>query len=145
MIEIRQISATETLPVRQPVLRAGRPVTDCYFDGDELPKTVHYGIFKENSLVGVATFLENKKDTLSGKQMQLRGMAVLDIYQGKGFGKLLLKKGEALARERKMDVLWFNARINAAFFYEKQGYVTNGAPFEIPQIGTHYVMFKTLR
>src|SRR5690606_23899459 len=111
MIEIKQISATETLPVRQPVLRAGRPVTDCYFDGDELPATVHYGIFVEENLVGVATFLENKKDSLTGKQMQLRGMAVLNLHQGKGFGKLLLEKGEALARERKTDILWFNARI----------------------------------
>ena len=145
MINIKQISARETIPVRQPVLRAGRPESDCIFEGDNLPTTVHYAIFVEENLVGVATFLENSKDILTGKQMQLRGMAVLDAYQGKGFGKLLLEKGEILAHEKKTDILWFHARINAKSFYEKQGYMVIGEPFEIPQVGTHYVMYKELR
>ena len=36
MQNIKKISATETFLVRHPVLRAGKPIESCHFDGDDL-------------------------------------------------------------------------------------------------------------
>ena len=40
------------------------------------------------------------------------------------------------------DVLWFNARENAVKFYQNYGFSIQCGPFEIPEIGTHFVLFK---
>ena len=75
---------------------------------------------------------------------QLRGMAVLSEYQGKGLGMRILKSGEEALIERKAEILWMNARLVAVPFYEKQGYQKKGTAFDIPGIGPHFIMFKRL-
>ena len=50
MIEIKKITAFETIIVRHPVLRPGRPIESCHFDGDELLTTSHFGLYFENQL-----------------------------------------------------------------------------------------------
>lgn len=147
-MEIKQITALETYPVRHPVLRAGRPVEDCAFDGDNLLTTIHLGALMDNELVGVATFMKNSTslfNSLPANQMyQLRGMAVLEKVQGHGLGKKILLHAETLLRTKQVSLLWFNARINAVPFYEKLGYHIKGDSFEIPLIGKHYKMYKQL-
>ena len=51
--DIKKISAEKTHAIRHPMLRQGRPIEDCVFDGDKDPKTIHLGAFIENKLVGV--------------------------------------------------------------------------------------------
>ena len=58
-IQIKEISSLETYSVRHPVLREGRPIEDCSFDGDDLSTTFHLGLFYEDVLVGVASFMKN--------------------------------------------------------------------------------------
>ncbi len=142
---IKQISTEETIAVRHPVLRAGRPREDCYFQGDDLKTTVHYGVFSENNLAGIATFLEQNHPAFEGTHLQLRGMAVLDEYKGKGLGKRLLESGEQLAKSKKKKIIWCNARNIAVPFYEKMGYKIIGNSFEIPLVGLHYVMIKNIK
>jgi len=139
---IKQITPEETIDVRHPVLRQGRPREDCYFPNDDLNTTVHFGIYDNHKLAGVATFLENNFPDFEGSHLQLRGMAVLDEFKGKGYGKQLLKAGEQLAYQKQKQYLWCNARIVAKSFYENQGYKTFGDSFEIPLVGTHFVMYK---
>lgn len=143
--EVKEITTGQTIAVRQPVLRAGRPREDCYFPGDDLRTTVHYGVFVENKLAGIATFLEQNNPNFDGEHLQLRGMAVLDEFKEKGVGKLLLETGELLARKKEKNLIWCNARIIAVPFYQKMGYITVGDTFEIPLVGLHYVMKKELR
>ena len=71
-------------------------------------------------------------------------MAVLPEHQKKGFGERLLAHAEKRAREANTEILWFNARLHAIPFYEKFGYDRIGDPFDIGDIGTHYVMYKQL-
>ena len=52
-LEIKSISSSETYPIRHEVLRVGRPIESCKFDGDEQTETIHYGAFENNKLVGV--------------------------------------------------------------------------------------------
>ena len=142
---IKKISSNETYPVRHPILRAGRPLEDCRFDHDDLETTFHLGLFEKNHLIGVATFLKNNSSSFpESNQYQLRGMAVLDHFQGKGLGAQLLNYAEAELKLSQTELLWFNARERAVPFYSKLGYKTTGNPFDIKGIGTHYLMFKKL-
>ena|SRR5690606_13454124 len=144
-IQIKEISALETYGIRHPVLREGRPIEDCRFDGDDLPTTFHLGLFYEDVLVGVASFMENNHTFFSDEyQYQLRGMAVLKSHQGKQLGDALLNYGEKFLKEKNVTLLWFNAREIAVNFYRRNGSEIIGEPFEIKGIGTHYVMFKKI-
>lgn len=144
MVLIESITAEQTLPIRQSVLRPGRPVNECKFDGDNAPQTFHLGAFTEEKLVGIASFVVDNHDYFSGTQYRLRGMAVLPEYRGKGYGKKLVIHGKRLLRQQECDVLWFNAREVALNFYKDLGFISKGEPFEIPTVGTHFVMFKRL-
>ncbi len=148
---ISKISGKETYPVRHPVLRAGRPIEDCYFTGDELETTIHLGLFIKEELVAVGTFLSNLDATIEQLKYhkieqcyQLRGMAVLKEMQGKQLGKNLLIAAEQLLYAKDVTALWFNARTVAVPFYEKMGYEKISEAFEIENVGTHYKMYKSL-
>jgi GNAT superfamily N-acetyltransferase len=148
---IKQLTARETYPVRHAVLRKGRPLKDCAFEGDNLATTFHLGAFHKNELVAVATFVLNKApDIIQLQQVeeatcyQLRGMAVLEELQGQQIGKMLLLQGEHILREKNIKFLWFNAREIAIPFYKKLGYSIVSDIFEIIPVGMHYKMYKVL-
>lgn len=144
-ITVKQITSVETYSVRHPVLRAGRPIEDCEFSGDELETTIHLGLFLDDTLAGVATFLKQDNTLFNTPlQYQLRGMAILKKYQGKRLGEALLQHGETLLKKRSTTLLWFNARVIALSFYKRNGYTIIGDSFEIPSVGTHFVMYKAL-
>ncbi|MBF4985903.1 GNAT family N-acetyltransferase [Nonlabens mediterrranea] len=150
-LEIRNISGIETYPVRHPVLRSGRPITDCYFEGDDLDTTFHLGIFREERLHGVATFLMNKdlniEELISLEHQQcyqLRGMAIKAETQGQQLGSQLIDHAEEILKNKNVLALWFNARESAVSFYKKKGYQIVSEPFEIATVGIHYKMYKAL-
>lgn len=145
MIEIKIIPSKVTFAVRQPVLRPGKPLSSCVFDGDDLESTVHFGLYIDENLAGVVSVFENKNDLFSEiSQMQIRGMAVLDQHQKKGLGNLLINCVEKHAESQNASLIWFNARETAVRFYEKLQYTTFGPAFEIKNVGVHYVMCKQL-
>jgi ribosomal protein S18 acetylase RimI-like enzyme len=145
MIEIKKINAFDTIIVIHPVLRAGKPLASCIFDGDDLPATSHFGLFLNNQLVAVISAFEvTNKLFLEGNQYQIRGMAVLEEFQKMGFGEALLRYCENEIRLKKGELIWFNARETAVGFYKKSGYEIIGGQFEIPDVGPHYVLFKKI-
>lgn len=142
---VKQISTVETYAVRQPILRPGLPIDTCIFNGDQLKTTIHLGVFTNNHLVGVCSLFKNSNpDIAEIEQYQLRGMAVLTAHQHKGYGKLLLNYSEVLLKQQNTTLIWCNAREIATKFYNKIGYQIIGTPFNIKNIGAHYVMYKTL-
>ncbi len=146
MPEIRNISAQETFTVRHPVLRKGKPIGSCYFEGDDLATTLHFGLFEDHKIAGIISLFENHNPLFADKnQMQFRGMAVLENKQGEGFGRLLMIHCETLLRKGSATLIWFNARENAVGFYQKMSYETLGNSFDIPGVGIHYIMWKNLR
>ena len=145
LYSIKQISAQDTISVRQPILREGRPIDDCAFEGDNDENTFHLGLYFKSELIGVASYMNNKSNLFSEEnQYQLRGMAILKEFQQKGLGKLLLVEGEKLLINKKAERLWFNAREIALKFYKTMGYKIHGEPFIIPKIGRHYLLSKKL-
>jgi GNAT superfamily N-acetyltransferase len=146
MYTIKTITSQATFAVRQPVLRPGKPVDTCIFEGDDNPDTIHFGIHDADALVGVISVFSAANELFDHKnQFQIRGMAVLKTQQGKGLGKLLVRHAEEYVAEKGGILIWFNAREMATGFYEKAGYYVIGKAFEIKGVGTHYVMFKILQ
>lgn len=141
----KKITTQETYVIRHPVLREGKPIDSCKFDGDELKTTMHLGIFANKKLVGVSSFLKNKNNLFSDdNQIQLRGMATLKEFQNKGLGQLLLEYAESELKKENTPILWCNARETATNFYKKCGYQIIGKPFNIESVGIHYIMYKNL-
>jgi GNAT superfamily N-acetyltransferase len=143
--KIKQISVQEAYGVRHPVLRKGKPLESCAFNGDFLDTTLHFGIFDKEALLGICSLLKNTTPLISTKtQYQLRGMAILKPYQNKGLGGILLKHVENILTAQNIELIWCNARESAVHFYKKNGYNIAGNPFNIKDIGLHYVMYKNL-
>ena len=146
-IDIRLITAKDTLPLRHKVLKPFLATDEeCALPGDDLPTTFHMGLFIEGRLLSICTFMhEAHPDLPAENAFRLRGMATDDNYRGQGLGHVLLSHVEDYLREKKKcDFLWFNARIKAFSFYEKLGFSYYGPLFDMKDIGPHKVMYKKL-
>jgi GNAT superfamily N-acetyltransferase len=78
---------------------------------------------------------------LLGRQGKLRQMAVHPNWQGKGIGQRLLAMLEEYAQRHGMARIHMHARVEAAGFYERLGYVREGEVFD--EVGVpHVVMVK---
>lgn len=143
MIRIERIKVEKTYPLRKEILRKGMTLTH-KMPGDEDKDSLHLGLFYNEELVCVGSFMKNRKEDFSGLQYQLRGMATSEKEQGRGFGKLLMKDAELILEKEGVEVVWCNARTHATGFYKKLGYKIVGEVFEVPQVGPHFVMFKRI-
>jgi len=142
---IKKITAENTYEVRNAILRPNQPIESCYFQGDHLPSTHHFGYFNDENVVGIISAFENTNPNWSiQRQLQIRGMAVLETFQKKGIGELLVAHVISFAQQRNLDLIWMNARKNAVPFYEKSGFHIYGTAFEIEGIGTHFLMYRSI-
>jgi GNAT superfamily N-acetyltransferase len=131
---IKETSAQSLIALRWQVLRPGRPESTAHFVGDDAPGSVHVAAFDaDGEVIGCASVLE------SAGRLQLRGMATVPEWQGKGVGRAMLKAVCELARQRQLS-LWCNARVSAMGFYQKCGWEAEGEIFEVPEFGLHTVM-----
>ena len=145
-MEIKKISSIETYPVRHEVLRKGKPIETCQFKGDDNENTTHFGLYQNERLIGIISIFKEKNDLFSEtNQFQIRGMAVLEAFQGKGFGAKLVKEAENHCINLNTKLIWFNARENAVSFYKKLDYKIIGDSFLIPDVGIHFAMYKKIR
>jgi predicted GNAT family N-acyltransferase len=154
VIEVRRISAQETWPLRQSVLRPGKPDSEAIFAGDETETTTHWGAFVEDGeLVSIASLYRVSMPDPSGENpkrsakvgYQLRGMASAPDSRGQGFGSAVLEACIAYLRVHSPGaVLWCNAREMAAPFYSRYGFSRDGELFNIPTVGPHYLMWRQL-
>lgn len=143
MIEIREIDAEDTYPIRRKVLRKGMTIS-YKLDGDHHEDTLHLGAFEGSELRCIASFMRASNNAFSGLQYQLRGMATAWDHQGKGLGKIIVNKAEEILVHRGAELIWCNARVKAMDFYSQLGYAPIGNVFDVPQVGPHYVMFKKM-
>lgn len=142
---IKIINSEETHQIRHPVLRAGKSIDSCVFEGDNHETTIHLGLYINTKIIGICSFFKNNnKNIFQEHQYQLRGMAILKEFQGKGLGSTILSYGEIFLKEKKTKTIWCNAREVALHFYKQNGYQVIGNPFNIENIGIHNVMYKNL-
>lgn len=142
---IRQITAEETYPVRHAELRKGLPFKSAEMDADSQIGSIHLGGFIDNKLIAVCSFFFAPYIPYPGyKSLQLRGMAVLEEFQGNGYGSLLIRFAEEWHMQRGVRLIWMNARTPAIPFYENLKYEKQGEEFEVAPHGPHYIMHKIL-
>ncbi len=125
------------------MLRQGLPRESAIFPGDELPDSRHYGAFQNAMTIGCATLHVSQWE--AEPAWQLRGMAVAKPFLCQGIGTAILAYLENdLQATTAVRLLWCNARVPAAAFYQKQGWEIRSAPFDIPTAGPHVKMTKSL-
>lgn len=145
-IVIKPILGIDTIPVRHAVLRQGKPIDACVLPQDDLDTTFHFGLYYKNQLAGVCTLVADQSPLFNDAiQYRLRAMGVLEQHQGLHFGKQLLTHGVDFLKTKNIDRLWFNARLVALNFYKNNGFKTIGNQFDIPDVGPHYTMHKSLK
>jgi predicted GNAT family N-acyltransferase len=144
-MNVKQIDAKDTYNIRNKILRSGLPIDSCYFEGDKEDSTFHLGAYIDDKLASIASFFLKTNPIFPEEyQFQLRGMATLKEYQGQGLSQALLRAAFPLIQQNHVNSLWCNARIPAVGFYEKVGFEVHGNEFDIPGVGPHVLMHKTI-
>jgi GNAT superfamily N-acetyltransferase len=142
-VEIRAIPLEAARPIRQRVLRPGQPLDSTRYPSDQLPEAWHAGAFLGADLVGIASvYREPPPGADAPTAWRLRGMAVLPEHQGQGYGTALVRACLAQVQARGGTQLWCNGRVSAQRFYEGLGFVAQGAVFDLPVSGPHYLFVR---
>ena len=144
MIEF--VKVDDILDIRNVVLRKGllKPM-ECLFPTDNIDGAFHLGYKHDDSIVCVASFHPQCYEANTGAGYQLRGMATLAQYRGKGFGKQLVEFAISYLQTKGVTYLWCNAREVAVGFYAGLGFGVVSDVFEVKGIGPHFVMFLKLK
>ncbi|KQN32551.1 hypothetical protein ASE92_18315 [Pedobacter sp. Leaf41] len=142
---VKFILPEEVLPLRSLVLRNGKPLTECEFEGDRNYDTFHLGYVENDKIRSIASLMRNDYFPEEGEGYQLRGMATHPDFGGRGYGAALINFAVEYLKEYQTDYLWCNARSSAATFYKKLGFINESPEFDIPGIGFHYEMRLKLK
>ena len=143
---VRPVEAEQTRVLRQQILRPHQQKYELVYPGDDAPDSLHLGAFEEDELVGVASVM---RESRSGEEdpgaWRIRGMATIPEVRGHGHGGALLERCLVHVAEHGGTLAWCTVRVTAMAFYRHFGFEAQGEPFEVPVIGTHYVMTRLIR
>jgi len=103
------------------------PETASVYPEDELPDTFHLAASIDGGIVGCITVFPEAFDDEPG--WRLRGMATAEDWRGKGVGAAMLRDAQRRVVELGGHLLWCNARLSAAGFYEGCGFRIVGPEF----------------
>ena len=138
--EVRRVSAADTRPLRQRVLRPHQRIEEVGFAGDGVPGAAHFGAFVDGDLVATASVHPEGEPGC----WRLRGMATDEAHRGRGLGGALVDAVVKHVAAQRGRQLWCNARVRAADFYRRHGFVAEGDAFELPEIGPHLYMARAM-
>ncbi len=144
-VTVAEVAPEVTYALRGAVLRPnGGEIT---WAGDEDPATFHLAARARARIVGIVRFSPAPCPwrPLAAAPWQLRGMATEAAVRGSGVGRALLEDGLARVADRGGDLVWCDARVTAAGFYERYGFTVVTEPFEKPGIGPHVGMVIEVR
>ena len=132
-MKIKEIQASETWQIRHEVMWPDQPFAFVQLEEDNAG--LHFGVFEEEKLVSIISCFIIKDE------MQFRKLATLENYQGKGIASKLLEYVLKLAKDKKINKVWCNARVNKTSFYKKFGmtdtqktFVKAGQKFTIMEV-----------
>jgi len=142
-IAVDEVPAVVTYALRAAVLRPdGGAIT---WAGDEDPATFHLAARIGQQLVGVARFSPAPCPWRTATApWQLRGMATDAEVRGRGVGRAMVADGLVRVTERGGDLVWCDARVAAAGFYERMGFTVVTSEFDKPGIGPHLGMLRSV-
>jgi GNAT superfamily N-acetyltransferase len=144
-LELRDAALDEILALRHAVLRPGLPLDAARFEGDDEPATRHFGAFPRAGGAAVACVSCMRRPRKGADAWQVRGMATRADLTGRGIGRALLAVAlDALRAEGGPRLVWCNARVTALRFWERAGWAVASDVFDIPGVGPHRVLARTL-
>jgi len=120
-VKIEQINYELTWQIRHEVMYPDYPLDKIKLDNEE--EGLHFGLFTDGHLTSVISLFRE------ADVYQFRKFATLNNAQGKGYGSFLLQHVINIAEEGEATRLWCNARISAAPFYERFGFVKVGQKY----------------
>lgn len=142
---IEPITVDEAAGVRRIVLRPHQPAAASVYATDHDDDALHLGVRGEDGgLIAVASSYAEALPERATTARRIRGMATLAEHRGQGLGVCLVEAVLADARERGAELVWCNARTTAAGFYAGVGFEQYGDEFDLPPIGPHVVMVRSL-
>ncbi len=108
---------------------------------DSVETTATFGCREDGSIVSVGTVMAgaHPRDAKVG-DWRIRGMATDDGYRNRGFGQLILDALLDHAGKQGGRRVWCNARVDAALFYERSGFVRHGEAFLTAGDRPHYLL-----
>lgn len=129
---IKQITSSETLPIRHKVMWPNKPLAYVELPNDENAR--HFGLFVNGEITSIISiFVENN-------EAQFRKFATLIEFQGLGYGSILLKSIIDLIKKEGIKKLWCNARLEKSKFYERFNLKPTDKKFE--KGGIKYVVME---
>jgi GNAT superfamily N-acetyltransferase len=150
-VVVELVGAPVVAPLRRAVLRPGRPAPESRYPADDHPDTAHVALRvtdqpQPDGPVAVGTVLPEPPpwEPARSDGWRIRGMATRADLRGHGLGRLVLDALVDHVAARGGGVLWCNARVTATGFYRRAGFVTRGAVFDVPGIGPHHHMWRTV-
>lgn len=121
-LQIEQIAAPVTWGLRRTVLYPKGSLKDVQIEDDF--DGMHFGAYQDNKLVGVISLFRRAEGSI-----QFRKFAVDEDYQGQGIGTALLQQVMDFSHQEAASELWCHARIDAAMFYSRFGFIKEGLGF----------------
>jgi len=162
-----ELVASEVVrPLRRAVLRPGRPTHESAYPGEGDPLAAHAVArsLDDGAVLSVGTVVPEAPPWLPGTApawrpggtapawrpggtapaWRIRGMATTPPQRGQGLGTLVLGALLGHVAAHGGGLVWCNARIGARTFYERAGFEARGDVFELPGIGPHAAMWRTV-
>jgi ribosomal protein S18 acetylase RimI-like enzyme len=151
-LEIGPVPPETTYVLRQQVLRPHQRVEEMSLIGSDHPESVVIGAVVRESGEVVSTAAVSPEEAPPelaevlppGRRWRLRSMATRPDLRGSGIGRAVLDRALAHVESHGGGVLWCSARVPAAGFYERAGFVRFGEEWEPEHIGPHVLMWRTV-
>ncbi|TVP52480.1 MAG: GNAT family N-acetyltransferase [Mongoliibacter sp.] len=129
---IKEISAAETLPIRHKAMWPDKPKDFVRVPGDD--KAIHLGLFVNRKLISVVSVF------LNGCTAQFRKFGTLPEFRNMGYGSKLLVFMIGLLKERQIQSIWCNARVERIGFYSGFGF--SETPKTFFKSGKEYIVME---
>ncbi len=145
-MEVQFIRSEQTRPLRHLVLWPHiSEEKNCIIDIDDREDAFHLGTFEQGQIISVGSFFQMTSGKLDfKKQYRLRAMATSPDFRGMNAGKELIQFAITELKERGIEVLWCDARINATGFYSNLEFSMLDEVYDVPLIGPHKFMWIEL-
>ena len=158
-VHVERVPAPVVRALRHDVLRPGRPASESVYPEDLEPTTVHVaarlagsvsageGTGRAEIVVAVGTALRCAPPwdpDGSAAVWRVRGMATAQEWRGRGFGAAVLDALVSAVRAEGATGVWCNARVPARRLYERAGFSVRGDVIDVPHLGPHLVMWRTV-
>ncbi|HEY1988976.1 MAG TPA: GNAT family N-acetyltransferase [Acidimicrobiales bacterium] len=147
---VTQVDVSDTLALRQAVLRPYLTIDEVGLPDDDDPSTAAFAaVDAAGELLSVARvtleaapFPTGDMDSDGSSEWRLRGMATQTEARHRGLGSAVVRAIIAYVGAQGGGLLWCNARVPAVELYRRAGFTSYGEEWLDPDIGPHIVMWR---